>query len=50
MTYAVDGRQYVAIPVGNLAGSWTTMPLTLTPEKRRPNTGNGLFVFALPSR
>ena len=24
------------------------IPLELTPEKRRPNGGNGLFVFALP--
>ena len=28
-------------------GSWTTIPLELTPEKRYPNAGNGLFVFAL---
>lgn len=48
ISYAVDGRQYVAIPAGTGGGSWTTIPLTLTPEKKRPNTGNGLFVFALP--
>ena len=48
ISYAVDGRQFVAIPAGTGGGSWTTIPLTLTPEKKRPNTGNGLFVFALP--
>ncbi|TDI20454.1 MAG: pyrrolo-quinoline quinone [Acidobacteria bacterium] len=48
ITYAVDGRQYVAVPTGTGGGSWTTIPLELTPEKRRPNGGNGLFVFALP--
>jgi len=48
ITYAVDGRQYVAIPVGTGAGSWSTIPLALTPEKRRPSTGNAVFVFALP--
>jgi alcohol dehydrogenase (cytochrome c) len=48
ITYAVDGTQYVAIPTGIGGGSWTTIPLELTPEARRPNAGNGLFVFALP--
>ena len=48
ITYAVDGTQYVAIPVGTGAGSWSTIPLALTPEKRRPSTGNAVFVFALP--
>ncbi len=50
ITYAVDGRQYVALPAGIGGGSWTTVPLELTPEKRRPNAGNGLFVFALPDQ
>ena len=48
ITYAVDGKQYVALPAGIGGGSWTTIPLELTPEKSRPNGGNGLFVFALP--
>ena len=51
ITYAVDGKQYVAIPAGTGSGSWATIPLTLTPEKRRPTAGgNGLFVFALPEQ
>ena len=48
VTYAVNGKQYVAIPTGIGGGSWTTIPRELTPEVRRPNAGNGLFVFALP--
>ncbi len=48
ITYAVGNRQYVAIGAGTGGGSWTTMPTELTPEKRRPIAGNGLFVFALP--
>ena len=48
ISYAVDGRQYVAIPVGVGALAWSTIPLRLTPEVRRPETGNGLYVFALP--
>ena len=41
ITYAVDGRQYVAIGTGY--GRF----LELTPELR-PSFGNNLFVFALP--
>jgi alcohol dehydrogenase (cytochrome c) len=49
ISYAVGGRQYVAVPVGVGAASWgTTIPLMLTPDVKRPNTGNALFVFALP--
>ena len=49
MTYAVDGRQYLAVPVGGGAASWGTLiPLLLTPEFQRPATSNALFVFALP--
>ena len=41
ITYAVDGRQYVAV------GTGTGRFLNLTPELR-PSSGNNLFVFALP--
>ena len=41
ITYAVDGRQYVAVSTG------TPRFLDLTPELR-PSAGNNLFVFALP--
>ena len=40
ITYAVDGRQYVAVSTG------TPRFLDLTPELR-PSSGNNLFVFAL---
>ena len=45
MTYAVDGRQYVAVSTGTALNS--TMQGRLTPELR-PSTGNNIFVFALP--
>ena len=41
ITYAVDGRQYVAVSTG------TPRFIDLTPELR-PSSGNNLFVFALP--
>ena len=43
ITYAVDGRQYVAVSTG------TPRFINLTPELR-PSLGNNLFVFALGDR
>ena len=49
ISYAVDGKQYLAVPVGSGGASWGgQIPAQLTPEKRRPVGGNGLYVFALP--
>ena len=45
MSYAVDGRQYVAVSTG-VSGNSMIFGL-LTPELR-PSLGNNLFVFALP--
>ena len=45
ITYAVDGRQYVAVSTG--ATGTTNAQIRLTPELR-PSAGNTLFVFALP--
>jgi alcohol dehydrogenase (cytochrome c) len=46
ITFAVDGRQYVAVSTG-LGGSSTIGTMRLTPELR-PSVANNLFVFALP--
>src|SRR6266550_5032775 len=49
ITYAVNGKQYLAIPVGTGGGQWsTTIPAELTPEKTIAQGGNAIFVFALP--
>ena len=45
VSYAVDGRQYVAVSTGT--ASTASMFTRLTPEVR-PSAGNNLFVFALP--
>ena len=45
ITYAVDGRQFVAVSTGSAATASGFMGLT--PELR-PSAGNNLFVFALP--
>ena len=44
ITYAVDGRQYVAVSTG--ATGTTNAQIRLTPELR-PSAGNTLFVFTL---
>ena len=48
VTYAVDGRQYLAIPVGTDPSLWSGISGQLTPDKNRPDAGgHGLFVFTL---
>ena len=43
-TYAVDGRQYVAISTG---GSLNTVALLRLAPELRAGTANNLYVFAL---
>ena len=47
ITYAVDGKQYVAVSTGSALA--TGGVLAFTPEYQ-PSTVNNLFVFALPGR
>ena len=48
VSYAVDGRQYLAIPVGTDPSLWSGISGQLTPDKQRPDAGgHGLFVFTL---
>jgi PQQ-dependent dehydrogenase (methanol/ethanol family) len=49
MTYAIRGRQYLAIPVGSGGGTWSTsVPADLVPEKKIAPSANAIYVFALP--
>jgi alcohol dehydrogenase (cytochrome c) len=49
ITYAVDGRQFLAVPAGTGGGQWiTTIPADTLPDRQPPPAGNVLFVFALP--
>jgi alcohol dehydrogenase (cytochrome c) len=50
ISFAVDGRQYVAVTTGLGGGSPRLVPSTLAPEIRVPTTGQALYVFALPER
>ena len=48
ITFAIDGRQYVAVTTGLGGGSPRLVPSTIAPEVRVPTTGQALYVFALP--
>src|SRR5688572_25869620 len=50
ITFAVDGKQYVAVTTGLGGGSPRLVPGTIAPEVRVPTTGQALYVFALPDR
>lgn len=49
-SYAVDGKQYIAVPTYGTGGaSWDNLvPQAMTPDIVWPKSGNALFVFALP--
>ena len=50
VSYRAGGRQYVAVPVGTGASSWSNQaPSGATPELQRPRHGNAIVVFALPT-
>jgi alcohol dehydrogenase (cytochrome c) len=48
ISFAIDGKQYIAVSTGLGGGSPRGVPATITPELRPPNRGQGLYVFALP--
>jgi alcohol dehydrogenase (cytochrome c) len=48
ITFAIDGRQYVAVTTGLGGGSPRLVPATIAPEIRVPTTGQAIYVFALP--
>jgi len=50
ISFAVDGRQYIAVTTGLGGGSPRLVPSTLAPEIRVPTTGQALYVFALPEK
>jgi alcohol dehydrogenase (cytochrome c) len=47
ITYAVDGKQYVAVSTGSALATGGALSLT---SELQPSTVNNIFVFALPSR
>jgi alcohol dehydrogenase (cytochrome c) len=50
MSFAIDGRQYIAVTTGLGGGSPRLVPSTIAPEIRVPTTGQAIYVFALPDK
>jgi len=50
ITFAIEGKQYVAVTTGLGGGSPRLVPSTLAPEIKVPTTGQALYVFALPDK
>ena len=48
ISFRAGGRQYVAVSTGLGGGSPRLMPRLLAPDVRYPQSGNALYVFALP--
>lgn len=48
ISFAVDGKQYIAVPTGLGGGSPRTVPSILTGDIHYPSSGNALYVFELP--
>jgi len=48
VTYSVDGKQYIAVMTGLGGGSPRNVPSAIAPDIRIPQSGQALYVFALP--
>ena len=49
VTYSVDGRQYIAVMSGLGGGSPRNVPAAILPDIKIPQSGQQLYVFALPN-
>jgi len=50
ITYSVDGEQFVAVTTGLQGGSPVQKPATMLQEVHRSQTGQAVYVFALPKQ
>jgi alcohol dehydrogenase (cytochrome c) len=48
VSFAVNGRQYIAVTTGLGGGSPRMVPRTIAPEIVHPQSGHALYVFELP--
>ena len=47
ISFAADGKQYIAVTTGLGGGSPRHVPRLLSPEINHPASGNALYVFEL---
>jgi alcohol dehydrogenase (cytochrome c) len=48
VTFAIGGRQYIAVTTGLGGGSPRQVPRAVAPDIHHPQNGNALYVFTLP--
>jgi alcohol dehydrogenase (cytochrome c) len=48
VSFAIDGRQYIAVTTALGGTSPRNVPRLVSPEINHPSTGNALYVFSLP--
>jgi alcohol dehydrogenase (cytochrome c) len=50
VSFAVNGKQYIAVTTGLGGGSPRQVPSTISPEIQYPRSGHALYVFELPDK
>jgi alcohol dehydrogenase (cytochrome c) len=50
VSYSVDGQQFIAVTTGTQGGSPVQKPSTMLQEMHRSQTGQAVYVFALPKQ
>ena len=48
VSFSIDGRQYIAVMSGLGGGSPRNVPAAIVPDIKIPQSGQALYVFALP--
>ena len=50
VSFAIGGKQYVAVTTGLGGGSPRNVPIAIAPDIHYPGNGNALYVFSLPDK
>jgi len=50
VSFAIGGKQYIAVTTGLGGGSPRNVPIAIAPDIHHPGNGNALYVFSLPEK
>jgi alcohol dehydrogenase (cytochrome c) len=50
VSFAIGGKQYIAVTTGLGGGSPRNVPIAIAPDIHHPGNGNALYVFSLPDK
>ena len=50
VSFAIGGKQYIAVTTGLGGGSPRNVPIAIAPDIHHPSNGNALYVFSLPDK